>query len=245
MEAQKDVPAAAAFTAGASSALPPGPGRGSVPSRQARRASWKLAADSSSSKAPWARLSVHAAVVVLCLAGAFSEDFRGTSAAGASSVAPKLTRRRSPGAVSAIFFLSLMTWPGAMPMSRMWLSSMSLTTSMQSKPCSMKRPTYLSRLKPVKNASTSAASVDCLRKLACRFADALPPAARPPCAGGGCAGATAASGTRSHSAGAGADGASCGSLLGEALPLPGALPPGVLRSPCGLPGGLASITVFT
>mmetsp|Transcript_57534 Transcript_57534/g.108425 ORF Transcript_57534/g.108425 Transcript_57534/m.108425 type:complete len:263 (-) Transcript_57534:295-1083(-) len=149
------------------------------PSRQARTASWKLALDSSSSKAP-------------------SKRFLGPSPPQptpppgdlrlACSVFPKLTRfwvRFAEGAacagagagagagrMSARRFLSFSAWPVAMPISRMWHSSISCTASIQSKPCSIKRPTYRSKPMPARKASTSAISLFCSDIAAWRFAAA-------------------------------------------------------------------------
>jgi len=108
------------------------------PSRHAATASLKLRDASSSSNWPSRRLTPSVVLV------APTEDFT-------ASVSPKDTRLAlapadaMDGAVcvglgrsSPIRFRSFSTCPEAMPNSFMWTSSMSITTSMQSKPCSRK-----------------------------------------------------------------------------------------------------------
>mmetsp|Transcript_45911 Transcript_45911/g.84206 ORF Transcript_45911/g.84206 Transcript_45911/m.84206 type:complete len:232 (+) Transcript_45911:468-1163(+) len=154
---------------------------------QAMTASWKLAAASASSYVPSRRFPPHATPSALA------------ADTCAASVAPQVTFRLLParlvpagafaagamagGFSSAKRFLNLMIWPGLMPMSCIWLSCISKTTSMQSKPCSRKSELYLSKPIPVRNASTSEASLDCWLMAACKFAAAWQTTPAPVCRG--------------------------------------------------------------
>mmetsp|Transcript_108796 Transcript_108796/g.307747 ORF Transcript_108796/g.307747 Transcript_108796/m.307747 type:complete len:258 (+) Transcript_108796:318-1091(+) len=202
-------------------AAPPEGGAGSSetsrPSRQARSASWKLAADSASSNWPSAT--------------AVPLEPAPPAACGALCTPPKLTRfcvSRSPalgglGAISASFFLNFRMWPAAMPISCMWLSCISFTTSMQSKPCSRKRPTYRSSFSSARNCSTSRSSSVCRSMAVCRLvaaAEESPPAAAVAARAAG-AGAAAAALPAPRKA---PTGPSCACSVGVLLPLALALP---------------------
>jgi len=142
---QKEPPAA--LPSAAPPVALPSPSASSLrPSRQARNASWKLAADSASSKLPADSEELWA----LALAFPAAKGVAGTSAP------PKVTRlpeafmgdcattlatvgfSGTGGLNSVSLFWSFTTWPTAMPISRMWLSCISMTTSMLSKPFSRK-----------------------------------------------------------------------------------------------------------